>query len=59
MKANIAVVAMPGRLTGKTTRTSPPTTPQPSIQAASSISIGTERKKPIMIHVQNGMVKVG
>ena len=54
-----AVVAMPGRLTGTTTRTSPPTTPQPSIQAASSISIGTERKKPIMSHVQNGMVKVG
>jgi hypothetical protein len=59
VNAKIAVVAIPGRLKGSTTRTIPSHIPQPSIQAASSTSRGTARKKPSISHVQNGMVKVG
>jgi hypothetical protein len=53
------VITTAGRLNGTTTRTIALATPHPSTQAASSSSRGSALKKPIMSHVQNGMVKVG
>src|ERR671937_123905 len=49
----------PGRLSGTTTCTIAWTSPQPSTQAASSISGGSALKKPTSSHVQNGIVNAG
>ena len=59
MNEKITAVTSPGQLTGRTTRSSAPSWPQPSTCAASSISNGTVLKNPISSQVQNGIVKVG
>ena len=59
VKAKIATVSMPARLSGRITRGMAPSREQPSTIAASSISTGIVRKKPAMSHVQNGIVNVG
>src|ERR1700730_10638639 len=59
VNAKITTVRMAGTERGRTVFTNAPTTVQPSTIAASSISRGTDLKKPISSQVQNGMVKVG
>lgn len=68
MKANIysfhevineymQVEAIPGNVSGSTTLQNVCQTVHPSIRAASSNSNGSDLKKPIIIHVLNGIVK--
>src|SRR3990172_5975232 len=57
-KARMAVAAIPGIASGRLTRTNAPKREQPSIMAASSSSTGTSSKKPIIIQVLSGIVKV-
>src|SRR5215510_7462570 len=58
-KAKMTTVRIPGTESGSTVFTKAPTTVQPSTMAASSISRGTDLKKPMNSQVQNGIVKVG
>src|SRR5260370_35021859 len=59
VNAKITTVRMAGTERGRTVFANAPTTVQPSTIAPSSISRGTDLKKPISSQVQNGMGKVG
>src|SRR5947209_10280018 len=59
VKAKMAIVRIPGMLTGSTIRNIAPSRLHPSTRAASVISRGTFLKKPMSSQVQNGIVKVG
>ncbi len=55
----MTMVRIAGSDNGNTILIKAPNRLQPSTIAASSISRGTARKKPISSQVQNGIVKVG
>lgn len=55
----MTTVRRPGTDSGSTIRTIAPTRPQPSTMADSSTSLGSDLKKPMRSHVQNGTVNVG
>ena len=55
MNAKSATTAMPGAMIGTMTCTSARRREQPSIMAASSISIGNSRMKPTSSHTAKGM----
>ena len=55
MNAKSATTAIPGAMIGTTTRTSEPSREQPSIIAASSISMGKSRRNPTSSHTAKGM----
>src|SRR5215510_1513444 len=59
VKAKMTTVSIPGIESGSTVFTKAPTAVHPSTIAASSISRGTDLKKPMNSQVQNGMVNVG
>src|SRR5689334_25330108 len=59
VKVKITTVRMPGSDSGIAILMKAPNRLQPSTIAASSISTGSDLKKPIKSQVQNGMVKVG
>ena len=57
IKVNIAVATIPGATMGKTICIKILSFPAPSTLADSSISSGTDLKKPISIQIANGMEK--
>ncbi len=59
VKAKTTTVRRPGTERGRMTFTIAPRRLHPSTMACSSMSWGTDLKKPMSSHVQKGMVKVG
>src|SRR5262245_2661579 len=55
IKAKSATTARPGTMMGKITRSKACKCEQPSMSAASSISFGTSRMKPIMSQTAKGI----
>src|SRR2546423_5584280 len=59
VKAKTITATIPGNASGTATRTNAARRLYPSTMACSSMSRGTERKKPMSNHTETGMVIVG